>query len=170
MSFLLGRDGQLSIVRVGTVVAVVGVLLVIGAAVAFYLDQASHQVPLDVAVYPGAESLGEPAPTGTNRTLYFIVRDTPPEEVVQYYDQILEDQYKDTGESCQRYPNEVDNYTNSEGRNDVVPYEFICLFDRSGFYATQFTKVTIQPGLFDSDSRVNQLGNTLIEYQQRWQS
>lgn len=170
MSLLLGRDGQISIVRVGTVVAVIGVLLVVGAAVTFYFDQASREVPLDVEVYPGAESLGEPEPIGNNRILYFIVPDTAPEEVVEHYNRILIEQYGNTGERCQRFPNDVDNFANSAGRNDVVPYEYLCLFDRSGFYATQFTRVKIQPGLFNPDSRVNQEGNTLIEYQQRWQS
>ena len=35
MSVLTGRDGQISVVRVGTIVAVIGVLLVVAAAVAF---------------------------------------------------------------------------------------------------------------------------------------
>ncbi len=170
MSVLTGRDGQISVVRVGTIVAVIGVLLVVAAAVAFYLDQTSRQVPLDIAPFPGAESLGVPDPVGTSRNLYYVVPGVLPEEVVAHYQQIMESHYGDTGERCKRFPDETNNYPGSNQRNDVVPYEYICLFDRSGFFATQFTKVTIQPGLFHQDPAANQQGNTLVEHQQIWEA
>ena len=169
MSFFVGRDGQISIVRVGTIVAIVGVFLIGGAVVAYYLDQASRQVPLEIEVYPGAQSTGNPDPVGTSRRFSFIVPNTAPEDVMQHYQAIMESQFAETGERCRRYPNDVSNYPGSAERRDIVPYQFICLFDRSGFYATQFTKVTIQPGLYNNDPRVSQEGNTLIEYEQRWQ-
>jgi hypothetical protein len=99
-----------------------------------------------------------------------VVRNATPEEVMAHYQSIIERDFGDTGEKCRRYPDDTSNYASSIGRNDIVPYEYICLFDRSGFFATQFTKVTIQPGLFHPDENVNQLGNTLIEYQQRWEA
>ncbi len=168
MSFLTGRDGQISVVRVGTIVAIIGVLLIVFAAVAFYFDQTSRQVPLEIEPYPGAESMGNPEPQGTTRNLFFIVPNTAPEEVVQYYQQMMDSQYGDTGESCIRFPDETSVYPNPNNLPNVAPYEFICLFDRSGFYATQFTRVRIQPGLPDSDPALSQEGNTLIEYLQRW--
>ena len=170
MSFLTGRDGQISLVRVGTLVAIIGVLLVGAAAAAFYLDQTSRQVPLDIEPYPGAESMGNPQPQGSTRNLYFIVPDTAPEQVMEHYQQLLESQYGDTGERCIRFPDATNNYPNPDNVPSIVPYEFICLFDRSGFYATQYTRVRIQPGLRDSDPEVSQEGNTLIEYQQRWEA
>lgn len=170
MSFLTGRDGQISVIRVGTFVAIIGIFLVIAAVIAFYIDQASYQVPLDIAVYPGAETLSESQILGNSRHQVFVVRSSAPEDVVTHYQELMARDFAGSGESCRRYPNDVGNYPASEGRNDVVPYQFICLFSRSGFSSHHYTKVTIQPGLFDPNERVNQLGNTLIEYEQRWES
>lgn len=170
MSFLTGRDGQISLVRVGTLVAIIGVLLVVVAAAAFYVDWTSRQVPLDIELYPGAQSMGSPEPRGTTRNLYFIVPDTAPEQVMEHYQRLLESQYGETGENCIRLPDATTNSPNPDNLPGIVPYEFVCLFDRSGFYATQYTKVRIQPGPSDSDPALSQEGNTLIEYEQRWEA
>jgi len=51
---ILGRDGNLSFIRVGTIAAIIGILLIVVGIVLFLVDRASRQVPLEIEVYPGA--------------------------------------------------------------------------------------------------------------------
>lgn len=168
MSVFMGRDGSISIFRVALAVALVGMLFIGGALLSFFIDQASRQSPLDIEPYPGAESLGE-IPSGlTGRSLIFRVRDASAEQVAEYYQQKLTEFSGADALECSRIPR-TGVYPEAEGRNDVVPFQFICHFDRSGFRSTQYTKVKIQPGIFSTIPEENTLGYTMIEHEQRWQ-
>lgn len=169
MSIFMGRDGSISIFRLALAVALIGFLFIGGAAVTFFVDQSSRQSPLDIEPFPGAEALGEIPASGSARSLIFRVRDATPEQVAEYYQQKLTEFSGDDPQECARIPRSG-VYPEAQGRNDIVPYQFICHFDRSGFRATQYTKVTIQPGIFSTDPAANTLGFTMIEHEQRWQS
>lgn len=168
MSILLGRDGNISVFRVALLVALLGFLFIGGALVSFFIDQASRRSPLDIEPYPGAEPLGEIPNGPTARSLIFRVSDASPEQVAEYYQRKLTEFSGGDDLECSRIPR-VGIYPEAEGRNDVVPYQYICHFDRSGFRATQYTKVKIQPGIFSSIPENNTLGYTMIEHEQRWQ-
>ncbi len=168
MSVFLGRDGNISIFRVALLVALLGILFIGGALLSFFIDQTSRQSPLNIEPYPGAEPMGEIPNGPTARSLIFRVRDASPEQVAEYYQQKLTEFSGADDLECSRIPR-VGVYPEAEGRNDVVPYQFICHFDRSGFRATQYTKVKIQPGIFSAVPAENTLGYTMIEHEQRWQ-
>ena len=82
---MFGRDGNLSIIRVGTLAAIVGVLFIIGAIVFFFIDRGSHQVPLEIEPFPGAANSGVITRSSTSQTEYFQITTASPEDVVAYY-------------------------------------------------------------------------------------
>ncbi len=168
MSVFMGRDGSISIFRVALAVALVGILFIGGALLSFFIDQSSRQSPLEIEPFPGAEPMGEIPGGLAARSLIFRVSDASPEEVADYYQQKLTEFSGSDPQECARIPR-VGSYPEAEGRNDVVPFQYICHFDRSGFRATQYTKVTIQPGIFSAVPADNTLGFTMIEHEQRWQ-
>ena len=164
---MLGRDGKISMARVATIIAVLGILVVAAGVVSFYIDQGSHKVPLDIPAYPGAVPVGQTMVATTTRREYFRVTSATPDEVAAYYNQRLYEHNGSHDESCIRNPpvGEFD----TAGVPNSVPYEYICMFDRSGFRTSQYTKVTIQPGLFNQDPKLNNAGMTIVEYEQYWQ-
>ncbi len=168
MSIFMGRDGSISVFRVALAVALVGILFIGGALLTFFIDQSSRQSPLEIEPFPGAEARGEIPRGPAARSLIFRVSGASPEEVAEYYQQKLTAFSGDDPQECARIPR-VGSYPEAEGRNDVVPFQYICHFDRSGFRATQYTKVTIQPGIFSTNADENTLGYTMIEHEQRWQ-
>lgn len=165
---MLGRDGNISVIRVGTIAAIVGVLFIIGAIAAFFLDRSSYQRPFDVQSYPGATSSGQVDRSETSRTLYFQAPGISPEEIVAFYQQKMDEFYGSGTEielrGCKRFPSSGNQLEYDRGDAGVVPYQFTCLFDRSGFFASQFTTVTVQPGIDDNE------GITLIAHDQTWQT
>jgi hypothetical protein len=165
---MLGRDGNISIIRVGTLAAIAGVLLILGAIVFFFIDRASHQVPLDIEPYPGAISGGQIGRSSTSRTALFNVPNASPEEVVAYYQDKMNSFYGSDTEAefrqCKRFPSTGEQPEYTRGVAGVVPYQYTCLFDRSGFFVTQSTAVVIQPGIGDRE------GTTVVAYEQIWQS
>lgn len=167
MSLFFGRDGKLSIVRVGTLIAIIGVLLIGGGFLAFNLDQNTYREPLDVEPYPGAESWGNDPGGATSRTLYYLVPGVAPEDVVAYYQQKLTDFSGSRDEVCIRNPFEG-SFPDAD-QPGKVPYQFTCLFQRVGQSASQTTLVTIQPGVASDDPERNTLGRAVIVYEQRWQ-
>ena len=42
-------------------------------------------------------------------------------------------------------------------------------FDRSGFRTSQYTQVTIQPGVANPDPKLSNEGMVIVEYEQYWQ-
>jgi hypothetical protein len=176
---IYGRDGKVSLLRVGTLAAAIGVIVVIFGVITFLIDRSSHQVPLDVAAYPGAQNTGETPLASTVRRIVYLIPGATPEEVAAYYQQKLDEHYGNNSsdqnrEKCQRFPADYDPGIDSasdyfpeynDGNPDVPPYRFICLFDRSGLYMTQFTQVTIEPGIAAMDTE----GNVVVGYEQHWQ-
>jgi hypothetical protein len=167
MSFLTGRDGKISIVRIGTIVAIIGVIFVVGGIAAFQVDQNSYKSPLEVAPFPNAEDWGQDQLSPVNRTLFYRVQGATPEEVAAYYQQKLDEFNGNKDEKCIRNPSAGD-FPDSD-RPGVVPYEITCLFERSGLNASQTTLVKIQPGVANDDPELNSLGMTVISHDQNWQ-
>lgn len=161
------QQGRFSILRIALIIGVLGVAVVAAGVVAFFSDQASRQVPLEVAPYPGALFSGERKFGENRRQQYFRVVDATPDVVTQYYQQKLNEHYGNSDEQCVRVPREGEMEI-QEGVN-AVPYYFRCNFDRSGFFASQYTTVTIFPGMHNDDPDQNTEGMTVVEYDQYWQ-
>lgn len=159
--------GGVSIIRIALIVGVIG-LLIIGAGIAsFFIDQASRQVPFDVKVYPGAELWGENNVQANSRDLFYRTPDTP-EQVEAFYQQQMNELYGNADTSCVRIPPEGVN-ADAENNPALALYQFVCLFDRSGFRTTQYTRVVIYPGRFNTDPFFNADGLTIVKYEQQWQ-
>jgi hypothetical protein len=160
---IFGRDGNISIIRVGTLAALLGVVLVVGGIVLFYLDRAAHQVPLDLEAYPGAVQVGVANRSDVSRSVVFEIKNATAEDVSAFYQQKMNQFYGNSEETCKRFP-QAGNYPDYDrGVPDVIPYYFACLFDRSGFQITQYTRVNIQPGIKEY------VGSVVVEYDQNWQ-
>lgn len=165
---MYGRDGKISAVRIATIIAVLGVLVVAAGAVSFFIDQNSHKVPLDIPLFPGAVNVAERTTGPTSREQYFRVTSATPDEVAAFYNQRLYEQNGGSQEDkCIRNPpsGEFDII----GVNNAVPFEYKCMFDRSGFRTTQNTLVRIQPGVDNPDPKLSNAGMTIIVYDQYWQ-
>ncbi|HEX2906265.1 MAG TPA: hypothetical protein VHO69_05350 [Phototrophicaceae bacterium] len=165
---MMGRDGNISVIRIGALAAIVGVLIIIGAAISFFIDRASRQVPLDIELYPGAMTWGQRANSGSARTVYYqISGEIAPEQVKDFYQQKMDQFYPADTErelrECKRDPRDGNFNEYDEGVPNKIPYQWSCLFDRSGFQVTQFTRVNIMPGINDT------AGMTIIAYEQTWQ-
>lgn len=170
MSFLMDRSGNISVIRVGTAAALLGVIMVVGGWLAFSISRSSFQQPLMIEPFPGVEDWGQVNRGTTARSLYYRINTATPEEVVEHYTQIMQRDFADTGESCKRIPFEG-NYPNyTPDRRDLHPYEFRCLFVRQELAGTHHTIVTIQPGTYDPEPDRNSEGYTVIEHEQQWES
>lgn len=163
MTSLLGRDGNISLIRLGTIAVVLGLVMVVGGIVLFFADRASHQVPLEIKAYPGSVQIGVADRSDVSRSVIFEVQGATPEDVSAFYQQELNQFYGDTQESCKRFPLSGNFPEFDRGTPDVVPYYFACLFDRSGFQITQYTRVNIQPGIKERQ------GSVVVEHEQYWQ-
>ncbi|MBI5669183.1 MAG: hypothetical protein HZC41_14355 [Chloroflexi bacterium] len=166
---MLGRDGNISIIRVGTIAAIIGILVIIGGVVSFFIDRASHQVPLEIEVYPGAVLWGQRTHSGTARTVYYQVANASPDEVKDFYQQKMDQFYPSDVElelrTCKRSPLSGNFPEYDRGEPGVAAYQWSCMFDRSGFQITQSTRVNIQPGIQSNGTA----GLTIVEYEQVWQ-
>ena len=163
------KRGGISIVRLGLIAGLIGVLLVALGVVAFLSDQASRRGPFDIAPYPEAVAWGTGNSSTTSRELFYKVEGVPPDQVVRYYEQKLREHTGDNQAHCIRNPPTGEAPTTSAVPN-FIPYQYICLFDNAGFRATQFTRVVIYPGYYHEDPFLNSQGQTVILYEQRWQS
>lgn len=157
-----------SLLRNIIIIAVIGVILVGGGVLSFLADQASRKSPLEIAPYPSAELWGYRNRQTSSREVYYKIRDASPDVVAEYYQNRLNDHTKGTEEACVRLPAEGE-YPASELGPGVPPYAFRCLFDNSGFQSTQYTQVTVSPGLYNSDPEYNTEGQTVVQYVQVWQ-
>ena len=167
MSFLIGSDGEISLFRVGSLIAVIGILLVAGGVAAYVIDQNSYKVPLEVDPFPGADVWGTPREQGaTSRTVYRI-DSASTDDVAAYYSQKLQ-AFSSGDQGCVRTPLQG-TFPGADSDPSVVPYMYKCLFQRSGLGVSQETLVTIEPGVFNQDAQLNTQGSTVIEHSQRWQ-
>ncbi|MFQ3565629.1 MAG: hypothetical protein SNJ59_01405 [Aggregatilineales bacterium] len=164
----MSKRRGISVVRIGIIAGVVGLLLIFVGLVSFFVDQASRRGPFEVAVHPEAEEWGIGNVTPTSRSVFYRVPDRRPEEVAAFYQQRMNEHYGDGVENCVRIPPSGELIVRPDVPN-AIPYQFICMFDRSGFNATQFTRVIIYPGIYDPDPFFNAQGMTVIEYEQVWQ-
>lgn len=167
MSFLVGRDGDISLFRVGALIAVLGVLLLVGGVAAYFIDQNSYRTPLEVAVFPSADVWGSVRELSTSRRTVYLVDDASTDQVVDFYQQRLSQQ-GGAEDRCVRTP---DVGTSPAAATDptIAPYTVRCLFQRSGLGVSQQTLVTIQPGVRGTDAETNTSGKTVIEHFQSWQ-
>lgn len=165
---MFGRDGNFSVIRVGTIAAIIGVLFIIGAIVFFFVDRGSRQVPLEIEPFPGAADSGIIPRSGTSQTEFFRVSNATPEDVVAYYQGKMDGFYGAGTEKelreCKRFPSSGEQLEFQRGDPGVIPYQYTCLFDRSGFFVSQFTTIIIQPGI-DKNK-----GITIVAHEQTWES
>lgn len=165
MGFLYGRDRKLSVFRVGLTAAALGILLIGATVVALFLDRTARQAPLEIELPANAEPMGQSVLSSTSRRLVFRVPGATPEEVVAHYEAQLRG--FDTDNSvCIRNPSSG-NFPGSDTQGRV-PYEFVCMFDASSVFSTQYTQVRIQPGIFNADPARNSEGATVVQHDQFW--
>lgn len=129
------------------VMIVIGVVIVIAVAgwLFWQIYVASQDAPLPVAVFAGAELVGQDDQDGFRRELYTTA--SPAEEVAAFYRQETSD--------CTR----IDN---TEQGPDQPAFSLRCSFDASSLYSTRYTVVTVQPGVGDD------AGQTLIQLDYWW--
>lgn len=166
---MLNRKGGISVIRIGLLAGLIGLLVIGIGVVAFFTDQNSRRAPLNIDPPPGAEPWGSPrisAPTA--RSVFFRVPASVPEDVIPYFQERMDQHYGGTGEQCIRIP-PTGNAPLDPNNPNAIPYQYICMFDNSGMGATQFTRVVIYPGFFNADPFYNAEGSTVIEYEQEWQ-
>ena len=165
---MFGRDGNISVIRLGTIAALIGVLFIVGAVIFFFIDRGSHQVPLHIEPYPGATNGGQVTRSATSRTEFYQIPNVSPEEVVAYYQEKMDGFYGAGAErelrECKRFPAFGNQFEYDRGDPGVTPYQFTCLFDRSGFFVTQFTTIIIQPGIDENE------GMTVVAHEQTWEA
>ena len=161
----MNRRRGLSVVRIGLIAGIVGIVIVAAGVASFFVDQSSRKSPYEVELYPGAEYWGMRDVQATSRDVFYRAADDA-ERVVGYYQQKMNEHYGDSVEHCVR----VDSVVRASSRSEsVVPFQVRCMFDRSGFGSTQYTLVLIYPGLPDPDPFYDAEGMTVIKYEQQWQ-
>ncbi|MBN1963935.1 MAG: hypothetical protein JW910_04780 [Anaerolineae bacterium] len=134
------------VVRLALVIAGIGIVIVIISVVGYWAFRSSRSTPLSVPVYPdaamvGQEDLGE----GQDRLLYSTL--APAEDVAAFYQ-------REVG-GCTR----IDNPAPAAGE---PPFSLRCVMDASSLFVTQYTTITVQPGV-GVDA-----GQTLIQIIRVW--
>ena len=165
---MANRRGGTSIVRISIIAAIIGVVIIAAAAVTYLTDQASKRSPLEIAPYPDSAYWGSSNERATSRNIFYLSADTP-EEVAQYYQQKMSEHYGNDEQRCVRLP-PSGNASGSETDPTVALYTFRCMFDNSGFNSTQYTQVEIYPGKANDIPSLSAEGQTIIKYEQQWQS
>ncbi len=166
MSVLVGRDGNISLLRLGTLGGIIGIVAVVGGILSFVLDRNSRMAPYSVPVFPNAQQLaGYPlALSETSQRIVYSVGGTTAEDVAAYYQQKLSE-FSGNTERCVRNPASGNFAEFDQGVADVPPFQISCLFDNSGFNSMQITRINVQPGVASQQTE----GMVLIEYIQEWQ-
>ena len=160
-----GRDGSISFIRIGTIVVVIGILIVVGGVGLFFVDRATHQRPYEIDPYPGSTIWFTTSRGSNARQVVYRVPAVTAEDVVNYYQNKLNALSGNSGEKCIRFPStgKYDGY--EKDKKTSPPYRFSCMFDRSGFQISQYTRVNIEPGVEANNS----VGMVVIENEQYWQ-
>jgi hypothetical protein len=175
--FFFNRSGDISVFRIGILIAIVGGLMLVGAVVLTASDQAAFRTPLDIELPTETQLVGEEMLSPVSRRLYFESA-LSPEAVAAYYDSKLAEFAETQGvnpndpnrDRCMREPRD-DNYPGYVPGNGTVPYEFRCLFQQISLPngIDKSTLVVIQPGVRNNAAGTNYEGTTRIEYEQYWQ-
>jgi hypothetical protein len=163
---IFDRNGKISILRVALLALGIGAVLIIGAIISFFVDQSSRQRPLDVAIFPGATVSTTNDTSPTDRETIYVAENVTPEDVLAHYQTRMNEFYGMGTEpelrNCKRVP-PVGNYEGFDaGQANVIPFEYICLFEASSINTTQYTRVNIQPGVGGFQDKV------VISYAQAW--
>jgi len=156
-----------SIVRYSLIAGIIGILIIGAGVVSFFVDQASRQTPFDVQAPPGAVQWGESDVLSNSRNVYYRIPDSV-ENVVNYFQQKMNEHYGDAVERCIRIPAVGEAPPAAIGQS--VPFQFNCMFDHSGFRSTQYTLVVIYPGQANENPEMDAEGLTVVRYEQLWQS
>ncbi|GAB4508510.1 MAG: hypothetical protein OHK0046_01170 [Anaerolineae bacterium] len=172
MSFLNNRDGNLSLFRVGIAIAFLGAAIGVGGFVLVQVDQAQRRSPFYIDPYPGAVERFTQGVSETEQRVVYEVGGTDADTVAEYYQRELDDHLGSdrsniNRERCERVPRtgEFSDYRPGDG---TVPFLHRCAFDNSTFNATQYTIVTIHPGIRNDATGTDDTGLVLIEYEQHW--
>jgi hypothetical protein len=167
---MITRDGNISIFRLGLLAAGIGILALVIGIIALVTDQNSYRAPLEIAPYPGAESRGERVLSPVERIQYFVVGGgIPIETVATYYQQLLDQHY---GQDANTPLGDREDCQRVEYESGEVPFQFTCVFNRSGFgfggALYQTTAIEIQPGVRNNDPALNTEGMVVIGHRQTW--
>ncbi|MFN8375993.1 MAG: hypothetical protein U0694_24360 [Anaerolineae bacterium] len=163
------RNQSQQVFRIGIIAGIIGILVVVGGFFVYFLvDQGSRQVPLDIPVYPGAEDWGRADRSAYSRSVFYRIQNATPEQVADYYTQKLREFSGNSEDECIRFPSDGNFLEFDAGTEGVAAYQFVCMFDRSYWSASQYTRVVIQPGAFNEDPTLNAQGMTVVEYDQNW--
>ncbi|MFW5691108.1 MAG: hypothetical protein ACOCXZ_01295 [Chloroflexota bacterium] len=171
-TFFLNREGGVSVIRVGILIAVLGVLGVVAGVVIFQLEHQQRKSPLNIAIYPGASEWRREDPEGVpQRTVYYQTTDSP-EDVAAFYQAELDDHLGQNPldpnrETCVRVP-ASGQFADFEPGTGNLPFYYRCAYDNAFFDSEQLTIVEIQPGVRSDETGINNEGITIIKYDQRW--
>ncbi|MCU0511699.1 MAG: hypothetical protein MUE40_03920 [Anaerolineae bacterium] len=188
MAFLTDKQGNLSFVRVSILVAVIGAVFLGGSLLTFVVDQQSRRAPFFIDLPPGAQQWGLPVTSSQRpgwQQVFYRVAGADPASIAAFYQQKMVAHYGaapgQSSENCTRLPDATRQFTSDPADTANIydasyepgvdmPYLWRCLFDRGGLGATQWTQVTIHPGLRNADPALNTEGSVVIIYEQRWQA
>lgn len=174
MAFLTDRSGNISVFRVSIIIGAIGLVLLLAGGASFLFDQESRRAPFYVDLPPGAEAWGAPERRSEGwQFVYYKVPGAEIETIADFYNRKMREHYGtnsggSSAETCKRFPpsGEFSDYNLEEG---TIPYYYTCMFDNSGLNTTQWTQVTIQPGVPNEDAFRDSAGTIVIAYEQRWQ-
>lgn len=162
---ILGRDGNVSFIRLGTLAAIIGVLIILGGLALFFIDRASHQRPYEIEPPAGSTLWFSADRSSTARQVVYRVAAPSADDVAAYYQRKLTELTGNNGDKCIRFPSSGNYAEYDNGNRDIPPYRWSCMFDNSGFQVSQSTRVNIEPGIEANDSA----GMVVVENEQSWQ-
>src|SRR5882724_9023525 len=102
---ILGRDGNISVIRVGTIAAVIGILIILGGIGLFFIDRASHQRPFEIDPYPGSTLWFTTNRAPNARQVVYRINGATADAVAAYYQAKLTELEGSSGDDqCLRFP------------------------------------------------------------------
>lgn len=172
MQFLLNREGNISVFRVGVLLGILGVVGIGIGFLAFTLEVTNRQQPFFISPYPGATELDRATTMVNAQTVRYIIPGVTADAVAAYYQAELDKHLGQNASTigrqlCVRTP-PVGNYADFQEGVGTIPYHFDCIFENTFLSNIQFTKVRIHPGVRNDAENVNFEGNVLIIYEQQW--
>lgn len=162
------RRRGLSFFQISLITAGLGIALLVGGVGVFFLDQASRREPLDIELYPSAIPYTDQQINPTRLKTFYRVLDADTDQVATFYQERMREHYSDVTDTAAPTCVRVPEIGEADVEPGIVPFFYRCMFDRSGFFSSQWTQVTIFPGVFNENPDLNTEGETLIEYEQYW--
>ncbi len=139
------RQRRSPVVWLAIIVVGIGVLAIVAGIIAYVAFRSSRSMPLAVPIYPDARQIGS-AVLGTGHDRLRYASPSPAEEIGAFYNREI---------GCQRFDN-------SAPSPDQPAFEYRCVADGSSLFITQYTRVTVQPGVGEY------AGQTLIDMDRVW--